>query len=247
MCPWFESRSGSHKVLKSRLNFSTQLVRRSHRSLSEKENEGRRPARPRVIGSRRCRNSNIASPAFYPQPFLSCRLSRRLSLAHQCKYRTSHGVGSRALAGVPMSTSLAQAADAIPLRLRSLAERPSGVLVRTLIDRFMAQYAGRDHTLGTSLNAWSVLIGDFPLENVDNELIHAARAELADLPALAYKGVDHEGKKIFKAKRGQRTKSPATLNRYMASLGTLFTWAIDQRLTPRKWARTSYRRHRRSK
>ena len=131
--------------------------------------------------------------------------------------------------------TLADAAAAIPGRLRALADRPVGVTVTTLIDRFMAAYSGRDPTLRTHLAAWRTLIGDFALEDVDNDLIHAARSELATMPALAYKGLDHEGRKIFKPKTRQAVKGPATLNRYMASLGTLFTWAIEQRMTPRKW------------
>ena len=133
------------------------------------------------------------------------------------------------------TTTLAMAAAAIPGRLKALAVRPAGVTVAALIDRFMAAYAGRDPTLCTHLQAWRALIGDFALEDVDNDLIHAARSELANLPALAFKGLDHEGRKIFKPKTRQRTKGPATINRYMASLGTLFTWSIEQRMTPRKW------------
>jgi integrase len=131
--------------------------------------------------------------------------------------------------------TLADAAAAIPLRLRALADRPAGVTVAELINRFMDAYAGRDAMLRTHLAAWQTLIGDFALEDVDHDLIHAARSELIGMPALAYKGLDHEGRKIFKPKTRQRVKGPATINRYMASLGTLFTWSIEQRMTPRKW------------
>jgi integrase len=132
-------------------------------------------------------------------------------------------------------SSLLTAAAGITARIRNLAERPQSLTVRDLIDRYMAVYAGRDGSIGQRLDTWKILIGDFTLEKLDSDLIYAGRSELATLPALAYKGLDHEGKPIFKSKSRHRNKSPATLNKYISALGSLFSWAITQRLAPRGW------------
>lgn len=121
-------------------------------------------------------------------------------------------------------------------RMRSLAARPHGLTVRELIDRYMAQYAGRDTSRAQRLGTWRTLLGDFTLEALDSDLLHAARSEIASLPALAYKGRDHEGRRIFKPKAKQSRKTPATLNRYMVAAAAVFTWAIEERLAPRGWA-----------
>jgi len=133
-----------------------------------------------------------------------------------------------------MST-LTQAAAGITERIRSMAERPHSLTMREIIDRYMAQYAGRDTALPYRLQIWQHLIGDFTLEKIDSDLVHAAREELAKLPALSFRGRDHEGERIFKTKPGQKTKSPATLNKFMSNLGSVCTWAIQARITPRAW------------
>lgn len=133
-----------------------------------------------------------------------------------------------------MSTMLSTAAQAITERIRTLAERPAGLTVGELLDRRMAVYAGRDVALAQRLSVWKALIGDFQLEAIDADVIHAARAELAKMPALNYKGLDAEGRRIFKGKPA-RAKSASTLNRYQAAISGVFSWAIAERLTPRKW------------
>ncbi|TFY99235.1 site-specific integrase [Ramlibacter henchirensis] len=124
---------------------------------------------------------------------------------------------------------------AIAQRLKALAVRPQSLTVRELIDRYMAVYAGADTTRAQRLAAWSSLIGDFTLEQVDSDLMHAGRAELAKQPSLTFYGLDHTGRRIFKAKRGGKLKTPATVNRYMVAVAAVFTWAIDERLAPRGW------------
>jgi integrase len=126
-------------------------------------------------------------------------------------------------------------APSIAERLRALAARPQSMTVRELIDRYMAQYGGRDTTRGQRLGAWLAMVGDFTLEQVDSDLMHAGRAELATAPALVYMGLDHAGNKIFKTKARGKPKTTATLNRYMVAIAAVFTWGIEQRLTPKGW------------
>ena len=135
---------------------------------------------------------------------------------------------------VPQRT-LSVAADGIAERLRNLGERPQSLSLRELIERYMAVYAGRDVAMMQRLTTWQMILGDFTLEKLDTDVIHAARAELSALPALAYKGLDHDGRPIFKSKGRHRVKTPATINRYHAALSGVLTWAVEQRMTPRGW------------
>ena len=125
--------------------------------------------------------------------------------------------------------------DASPIsqRLKALAVRPSDVRVRDLIDRYMKQYAGRDDSRSQRLRAWSDLIGDFTIEQVDSDLMHAGRNELASQSPLAFKGTDFRGERIFRVKSRAAVRTPATVNRYLVAMGAVFTWAIEQRLTPK--------------
>lgn len=120
-------------------------------------------------------------------------------------------------------------------RLQALAQRPQSLTVRELIDRYMAQYTGRDSTRLQRLSAWLAMIGEFTLEQVDSDLMHAGRSELQTKPPLVFVGLDHVGQQIFRVKGRHKTKSTATLNRYMVAIAAVFTWAIEQRLTPKGW------------
>lgn len=131
--------------------------------------------------------------------------------------------------------TIATARAGIAERLRVLAERPEGLTVTELIDRRMRVYTGRDTSIGNKLETWKELIGDVPLERVDADLMHSARAEIAALPALTYKGRDAEGRRIMRPKDRAGTKTPATVNRYLAALSGVFTWAVNERITPRGW------------
>jgi integrase len=134
----------------------------------------------------------------------------------------------RTEATTPGAASIAQ-------RLRALALRPQSLTVREVIERYMAQYAGRDISRGQRIAAWQSMIGEFTLEQCDSDLMHAGRAELATKPALVYKGKDHRGLQVFDLKSRRKPKDPATLNRYMVAISAAFTWAQEQRLTPKAW------------
>lgn len=131
------------------------------------------------------------------------------------------------------SAGTAPVSHGLNLRLRSLAQRPVSITVRALIERYMAAYTGNDPTRAQRLGAWCDLIGDFEVGQVDSDLIHAGRGELAGKPPLVFKGKDHEGRPIFKVKGRQGAKSGASINRYTVAISAVFTWAIEQRLTPK--------------
>lgn len=123
----------------------------------------------------------------------------------------------------------------ITQRLKALSVRPAALTVQQVIDRYMAQYAGQDPTRTQRLNAWLTMIGEFTLEQVDSDLIHVCRSELQTTPPLVFVGLDHLGQQIFKRKRGALQKSTATVNRYMQAIAAVFTWVIEQRLSPKDW------------
>jgi len=120
-------------------------------------------------------------------------------------------------------------------KLRSLAQRPAQMSVRELVHRYMHVFSGRDTTRSQRLIVWSALLGDFTLEALDADLIHAVRDELRTQPALVFKGTDFEGRPIFKPKRGGAPKTTASLNRYLVVFSAVCTWAIERRLAPRGW------------
>ncbi|PQA83092.1 hypothetical protein C5F52_10275 [Limnohabitans sp. TS-CS-82] len=136
---------------------------------------------------------------------------------------------------IPSASSQVDPAG-IALRLRSLAQRPASLTVRELIERYMAQYAGNDGSRSQRLSAWLEMIGDFELSQVDADLIHAGRSELATKPPIVFVGLDHQGRQIFKVKGRARQKTGATLNRYTQAIAAVFTWAMEQRLTPKGFA-----------
>lgn len=134
-----------------------------------------------------------------------------------------------------MTTLLERAALDVQERLQRMAARPEGLTVRELVERYMARYTGRDGSIVQRLSTWQAMIGSLTLETVDGDVLRAARATLQEQPALSFKGVDADDRKIFKSKARQCTKSVATINRYMAAISSVFSWAIEERLTPRGW------------
>jgi integrase len=135
------------------------------------------------------------------------------------------------LSGDPASCSAA----AVIERVRALTARPDRITVRELVDRYMADYAGRDPSLPQRLDTWRALIGDRALPEIDSDLIFAVRKELETMPPIVYMGKDDAGAPIFHRKGKAARKTPATLNRYVVAISAVFTWAIEQRLAPRGW------------
>lgn len=121
----------------------------------------------------------------------------------------------------------------IALRMAARAERPQNLSVHELIERYMALYSGRDSTRVQRLAAWQRMLGTFTLEQCDIDLLKAARAELERCPAYIYKGLDNRGEPVHEIKDRNKPMNAATVNRYMAAISAVFTWAIEQDLTPK--------------
>lgn len=127
-------------------------------------------------------------------------------------------------------------AAAIFERLRAESSRPPDVTVGSLITQYLAQYKGRDNCRGQRLAVWRAMIGDLPLMGgefpINADFMRAARRELAEKPAMVFKGTDFAGRRVFEAKNRKKPMTNATVNRYWVSIMAVFTWAIAERLTP---------------
>lgn len=134
-----------------------------------------------------------------------------------------------------VSTLATPGAEVLRERLRALSAPPGSISVAWLVDSYMAQYKGRDKTRGSRMAVWRTMLGDFTLDQVTSDLIFVACNELADQPALSYKGRDFAGRPTFEARDRKKPRTAATVNRYLASLAALFSWAKEGRLTPRNW------------
>jgi integrase len=111
--------------------------------------------------------------------------------------------------------------------------RDGAITITRLVDLYMAYYEGRDPTRLQRLTWWQAKLGPTALQDVSDDHIHAALEALARQPARVYNGKDVDKNPIFKAKR--RTLSPASINRYNASIGAVFTWAINRRIALKGW------------
>jgi len=113
---------------------------------------------------------------------------------------------------------------ALPLRAGHLP-------LRELIELYMSAYSGRDPSRIYRLTWWQAQLGDLQLLQLSDDDIHDALDALANQPARYYAGQDASGNPIHKAKR--RPLSPASINRYAASLAAVITWAIKRRIAPK--------------
>lgn len=115
-----------------------------------------------------------------------------------------------------------------------ISSRDGLTLVSEAIDLYMAGYAGRDQSRVTRLRWWEQEIGHLQLCEVDQDhIFHALEALTARRPRY-WAGKDADGEPILKAKA--KPYSPATINRYAASIGAIFTWCIRKRIVPKDWA-----------
>lgn len=117
--------------------------------------------------------------------------------------------------------------------LPTLPMRAGDTLIADLIDLYMAHYAGRDPTRIQRLTWWKLQIGKVRLDEVSDDHIHGAIEQLSQQRSRYWAGKDADGAAIFKARK--KPLAPATLNRYVASIGAVFTWAIKRRIAPKGW------------
>lgn len=117
--------------------------------------------------------------------------------------------------------------------MQPLPMRCGALKLTDLIDLYMAHYSGRDTTRVQRLTWWAGQLGALQLDEVSDDHVHAAIEGLAQQQARYFAGFDADGKPIHKAKR--KAIAPATLNRYIASIGAVFSFAIKRRIAPKGW------------
>jgi hypothetical protein len=111
-----------------------------------------------------------------------------------------------------------QAAPASATRTEKIPPAPTpgardgSTTIGTLIDAYMAAYAGRDTTRQQRLDWWKARCGPLPLLSLSDDDVFAALEDLATQRGRYFAGKDADGKAVMKAKR--KPLSPATLNRY---------------------------------
>jgi integrase len=109
---------------------------------------------------------------------------------------------------------------------------PLAMTLGEVIDVYMACYAARDGVILARLRWWKRRLGDRAIPSVTEDDLDAAVAVLQSEEATYYAGKTKDGRSIFRS-RGKR--SGATINRYIAALGSIFAFARRKRLTPRGW------------
>jgi len=113
----------------------------------------------------------------------------------------------------------------------SLPLRDGSMAVSSLIDLYMANYAGRDGAVVQRLAWWRERIGQRRLDELSDDDLHVELEKLAERPSRFYAGKDADGQAIFKAKRQKLAGS--TLNRYASAIAAVPTWAIRRRIAPK--------------
>lgn len=125
--------------------------------------------------------------------------------------------------GAPDEASCRASTKSPSRRAFSLAE---------LADAFMASYTGADRGIGTRIAFWTATFGSRIATQMEPDDIADALAELALSRGRTYLGRDESGERRFKTRR-HAARSPATVNRYLTSLGSVYRWARRRRLLPR--------------
>lgn len=130
------------------------------------------------------------------------------------------------------STTGPGAPDATPSRVAQ--ERPPGrsFTLAELCDAFMAQYRGSDRALVTRVAFWHAELGAHNAAEISADDVADCLAALALARGRTYLGRDANGTRQFKPRR-HAARAPATINRYLTSLGSVYRWARRRRLLPR--------------
>jgi integrase len=100
------------------------------------------------------------------------------------------------------------------------------ITLSSVIDAYNAAYDGLDPSRATRLAFWDSQLGQLDIAAIDADMVEDAMDELASRGRMLFvrgKGLVPTGK----------PHSPATLNRYITSLGAVFRFARKKRLLPR--------------
>jgi len=130
---------------------------------------------------------------------------------------------------------LAAAVKAAP-RDEGLAPKRT-FLFRDVANVYADVVPGRDTNRLPTVAMWVAIFGDLYVDEITRADVEAAMRELLARPAVKYAGIDHAtGQKIYR-QHGQR--APATLNRMLSVLSSVFKFAQNRpkEVPPHRWQR----------
>ena len=104
-----------------------------------------------------------------------------------------------------------------------------------LVDQYMAQWSGRDQAIHFKVKYWRDVFGEYPLLDIDRQMIRVALDEYAAGVALRGDGRYKNGKP--RLKYAGRKRSPATVNRMKPAVSAIFKYAIGKDLVLKNPAR----------
>jgi integrase len=102
-----------------------------------------------------------------------------------------------------------------------------------LADAYMLAYRGRDAGRGHRVDFWKARLAALPVLDISADHIDAGVLDLEQQPARTFMGRRSYGSPIYRPRKGPLTQT--TINRYIAILGAVLSWARKRRLMPRQW------------
>lgn len=127
----------------------------------------------------------------------------------------------------------ASPASVSSLRPEKFRRRNPDLRLTEYIEQYRSEYAGRDPSRLSQLDFWDQKLGNALLTELDDDEIANILDDLASENGKAWRGTDADGAAIFKRRSGKR--SPATVNRYLATISAICSFAIKIRSCPKNW------------
>ncbi len=119
------------------------------------------------------------------------------------------------------------------LRPEKFRRRNPDLTLSEYIKEYRAEYQGRDPSRLMQLGFWDDRLGSQRLDELDDDEIAQALDELASQNGRAWRGKDADGNPIFKSRPKRR--SNATVNRYLATISAVCSFAVKIRSCPKNW------------
>jgi len=108
--------------------------------------------------------------------------------------------------------------------MESLGCTGASLSMRELAAEYIAQWTGKDANQALKVKFWAEALGDLKIIDVTTDIVRAQLKELEN-------GQCRRGDGTGKVKLMDRTRSPATVNRYRSTLSAMFKYAIGESYT----------------
>ena len=108
--------------------------------------------------------------------------------------------------------------------MESLGCKGAGLALKELAKEYMAQWKGQDTNQVIRVNFWAETIGHYKVVDVTTDIVRKQLKELEQ-------GQCKRGDGVGKVKLMDKTRSPATVNRYRSVLSAMFKYAIGEGYT----------------